>query len=383
MARMAENRRLFEEVAAGTARATGAVVPGDAARRRERNRRRIAGWLAVLIALVMAMITVGGLTRLTDSGLSITEWRPVTGIVPPLSEADWAEAFAKYRTIPEASLVNPTMTIEAFRTIYWWEWAHRLLGRLIGLVWAAGFFWILLRGMMPPGWTLRLALPGMLGAVQGGIGWWMVSSGLTGTMVDVAPYRLATHLGLAFAILGTLLWPMMQLGREAPALIQARRRSVPAMRRWGGVLVGWAFVQVLLGALVAGLDAGRAYVDWPLMGGQILPDEAFTLDPMWRNLIGNEALTQFDHRVWGYLLLVLAALAALFARRSALSGVRRAFALVFAMVLAQAGLGVATVMNAAPFWLSLFHQFGAIVVFALVLRARFEACYPEEQRLRA
>ena len=183
-------------------------------------RRAIRVWLSILFLLVATMIAVGGMTRLTDSGLSITEWRPVTGAIPPLDEATWQAEFAKYQAIPEYQLQNKGMTLDEFKHIYWWEWGHRQLGRLIGLVWFVGFFGFLLAGQIPTGWKGRLFGIGVLGGLQGAIGWWMVSSGLTGTMLDVASYRLATHLGIAFIILGLIAWFVLSLSRSDAELIQ-------------------------------------------------------------------------------------------------------------------------------------------------------------------
>ena len=204
---MSEKRSIFEEVTEAQAEAArpspqGGVI--DSTRRGARG--AIRGWLMVLFALVVVMIAVGGLTRLTDSGLSITEWKPVTGAIPPMSAEAWTAEFEKYKQIPEYQLQNEGMSLAEFKVIYWWEWGHRQLGRFIGLVWALGFFFFLATRKIPPGWTGRLLVPGLLGGVQGAIGWWMVSSGLGGEMLDVASYRLATHLGLAFVILGVLAW---------------------------------------------------------------------------------------------------------------------------------------------------------------------------------
>ncbi|RMD50181.1 MAG: heme A synthase, partial [Alphaproteobacteria bacterium] len=295
--RSSGTRRVFEEV--GASAPAAAPTPGVLSRGGG-ARRAIRAWLMVLFALVAIMIAVGGLTRLTDSGLSITEWRPVTGAIPPLSEADWQAEFEKYKKIPEYQLQNRGMTLEEFKSIYWWEWGHRLLGRVIGLVWALGLVWFWLRRQIPPGWTGRLILPGVLGGLQGAVGWWMVSSGLTGRMVDVASYRLAIHLGLAFVIFGVIGWMVFRLGRDEAELMQARRARDARMMRWGNALVALIFVQVLLGALVAGIDAGRGYIDWPLMNGQFLPDESFDYTPLWSNFFENPALVQFDHRMVGY-----------------------------------------------------------------------------------
>jgi len=374
-------RAVFEEVAETAAPDAARPDPGAAEARKRRARRDISIWLVVLFALVLATLIAGGATRLTDSGLSITEWRPVTGVIPPMSEADWQAEFEKYKAIPEFQLVNSKMTLAEFKVIYWWEWGHRLLGRVIGVVWLAGFLWFYLRKAIPAGWAPRLFSLGILGGLQGAIGWWMVSSGLVGRMVDVAPYRLAIHLGLAFTILGLIAWFLFHLRRSEVKMLQARRRAVPALRRWGGVLVAVAFVQIVLGAIVAGNDAGRGYIDWPLMGGEFLPSESFNETPLWRNFVENAALVQFDHRMAGYLLAVLALIAFLAARRVPSAAIRSGFALVAAAVLLQVVLGVVTLMNAAPLDLSLAHQIAAVAVFCLILRARFLAAYPPEERI--
>ncbi|MCB2133121.1 MAG: COX15/CtaA family protein, partial [Rhodobacteraceae bacterium] len=218
---MAGQRKLFEDVGSET---RGAAPQGgmiDAGKRGARGAIRI--WLFILFALVVAMIAVGGLTRLTDSGLSITEWRPVTGALPPLSDADWQVEFAKYQASPEYRLQNSHMDLAAFKSIFWWEWGHRQLGRVIGVVWAVGFLFFWAARRIPTGWTRRLLGLGVLGGLQGAIGWWMVASGLSGRMVDVASYRLATHLGLAFAILGLIAWYALSLSRPEAQLMQARR----------------------------------------------------------------------------------------------------------------------------------------------------------------
>ena len=241
------------------------------------------------------MIAVGGLTRLTDSGLSITEWKPLTGALPPLSDADWQAEFAKYQQIPEFQVQNAWMELADFKGIYWWEWGHRQLGRVIGLVWALGFVGFLVARKVPQGWNRRLLLVGALGGLQGAIGWWMVTSGLEGTMLDVASYRLAVHLGLAFVILGFLAWYMMLLGREERDLMQARRSKDAKLFSLGTGWLHFTMLQVLLGALVAGIDAGRSYTDWPTMGGGFLPPDPFMLTPLWHNFFENPGPVSYTH----------------------------------------------------------------------------------------
>jgi cytochrome c oxidase assembly protein subunit 15 len=309
------------------------------------------------------------------------EWRPITGAVPPLTAEDWQVEFDKYRQIPEYQMQNRGMSLAEFQFIYWWEWGHRQFGRVIGLVWAAGFLWFLARKMIPPGWTGRLLLPGLLGGVQGFIGWWMVSSGLTGTMLDVASYRLATHLGLAFVILGLLLHYAWLLRRDGAELLQARRRRLDGPRLFGQVVLGGLFLQILVGALVAGIDAGRGYTDWPLMAGQILPSESFHYEPMWRNFFENPALVQFNHRVLGYVVALGALAWALRCRYAGHEGLKRWTLWVALAVLAQTAVGIGTVLNAAPLEWAIFHQGGAVILWALTLRALFETGWPAEERI--
>lgn len=378
---MAEKRSIFEEVETAE---KPVAQPGAIDRAASRgNRRGIRGWLMALFALVVVMIAVGGLTRLTDSGLSITEWAPVTGSIPPLSQAQWEAELEKYRAIPEYQLQNKGMSMAEFKVIYWWEWGHRQLGRVIGLVWAAGFFWFLIRGQIPTGWTGRLLGLGALGGLQGAIGWWMVSSGLTGTMLDVASYRLATHLGLAFVILGLIAWYVYTLSRTEADLMQARRGGSASLGTLTSVLVPLAYLQIIVGALVAGIDAGRTYTDWPLMAGDVFPTLAFEHAPWWRNFFESEALVQFNHRVLGYLLFAFGLFVWWRSRGAASRAVKHAFDWVAVMMFGQMVLGIATVLYAAPWHLAIVHQFGAVVLVSLILRARFLSLYPPVQSLRS
>jgi cytochrome c oxidase assembly protein subunit 15 len=378
---MAGKRSIFEEV--GEARAPKPAPQGgliDTGRRGARRGIRL--WLMVLFALVVVMIAVGGLTRLTDSGLSITEWRPVTGALPPMSEAHWQSEFDKYRAIPQYELLNKGMSLAEFKFIYWWEWGHRQLGRVIGLVWAIGFVGFVVARQIPRGWTGRLLLLGALGGAQGAIGWWMVASGLQGEMIAVASYRLATHLGLAFVILGLIAWYVFALGREERELMQARRAREAKLFSLSTGLMHFALLQILIGALVAGIDAGRSYTDWPLMAGGFLPPDMMELQPWWRNLFENPGTVQFIHRMSGYLLLVFGIVVWLRGRRSAHGTTRGAFNAVFAVLLLQMLLGIMTVLYIAPWQLAIAHQFVAVVLWVLILRARFLSLYPRAQSIR-
>ncbi|MFK7835677.1 MAG: heme A synthase [Sulfitobacter sp.] len=380
---MAEKRKLFEEV--GTPEAARPVAQtGVIDRGRSTARGAIRVWLMILFALVFVMIAVGGMTRLTDSGLSITEWRPLTGAIPPLNPADWASEFEKYQAIDEFQLQNSWMTLADFKVIYWWEWGHRQLGRVIGLVWAVGFFWFLLRRQIPVGWTPRLLLLGGLGGLQGASGWWMVASGVTsgeGTL-DVKSYRLATHLGLAFVILGFITWYALMLGREERDLMQARRAKESRQFGLATGLLHFSFLQILLGALVAGIDAGRFFVDWPLMQGQFFPPDAFSIDPGWRNFFENPGLVQFMHRVTGYALFAFGIIVWLRGRASVHPQTRFAFNAVMAVLSLQVVWGITTVLYAAPVHIALVHQALAVILWVLILRARFLSAYPIATSLR-
>ncbi len=323
----------------------------------------VSSWLFLVAALVFAMIAVGGATRLTDSGLSITEWQPIIGAIPPLSEADWQTAFAKYQQTTEYHLVNKGMSLAAFKTIFWWEWTHRLLGRLIGLAFAlplAGFW---LAGWLPRRLAMKLLGVLLLGALQGFIGWYMVKSGLA-DRIDVSQYRLALHLFMAFLILGLLLW----LGIET-ASARTTLQIAPASRAeraLAALVAGAVLLQVVLGALVAGLKAGLTYNTWPLMDGRLVPSGLGALEPWWLNVFENVTTVQFNHRLVAYALLILVGLQAVVLARSRSRAGSTAFLLLLA-VLAQAGLGIWTLLAAVPLPLGLAHQAGAAAVFALAV----------------
>src|SRR6056297_1824071 len=378
---MSSKRSIFEEVGEGEARREqpkGGMI--DAGRRGARGAVRV--WLMILFALVVVMIAVGGLTRLTDSGLSITEWKPVTGALPPMNAAAWDAEFSLYKQIPEYQLQNRGMSLEEFKVIYWWEWGHRQLGRVIGLVWLVGFLGFLVARKIPPGWSGRLLLLGALGGAQGAIGWWMVSSGLRGEMLDVASYRLAVHLGLAFVILGLIAWYAMALGREERELMQARRGKEAKLYGLSTGLLHFAFLQILIGALVAGIDAGRSYTDWPLMAGGVTPPEMWRIEPWWRNLFENPGTVQFIHRIAGYLLLIFGVVVWLRGRRSAHTATRVAFNAVMIALAGQVVLGIYTVVTGAPWQVAIIHQLLAVTFWALILRARFLSLYPRAQSVR-
>jgi len=327
----------------------------------------IRAWLMVLALMVYAMILIGGATRLTDSGLSITEWAPVTGALPPLSEAAWQAEFDKYRETAEYRFQNRGMSMAEFRYIYWWEWGHRLFGRLIGLVAIAGLAAFALKRWLGGGWGVRLAVLVGLGGLQGFVGWWMVASGIgETTRIDVAPYRLMTHFVLALVIIGLIAWYWMDLGPR-------RRAPVSGAARWTAMLLAAGILlQMASGALVAGLDAGRSYTDWPLMAGEAVP--RYYIDPALglRSLFEGREATQFNHRTLAYLLWV-ASLGALVAFRSGPLG--RPLALLALLVTLQSAWGILTLVNAAPLELALVHQGLGVVVFLAGVRLAWRAAY--------
>ena len=320
----------------------------------DNHQRAIRLWLWAVAALVIALVLVGGATRLTESGLSIVEWRPVTGVMPPLSDAGWQAEFEKYQAIPQYTQRNAGMSLAAFKVIYWWEWTHRLLGRVIGAAFLLPFLFFLLRGWVAPGLRARLWLIFGLGALQGAVGWWMVASGLA-KRTEVSQYRLATHLLLACLILVALVWTARRLSPRIEPV--AGRNRVTAI-----ALVALTLLQIYLGGIVAGLRAGLIYNTWPLIDGALVPDASrlWFETPLWRNVFENTLTAQFDHRMAAYILFGLALWHAIDAAAKR-AGTRSAIALA-AAVSVQAVLGVLTLINQAPLALALLHQAAAIVV---------------------
>jgi cytochrome c oxidase assembly protein subunit 15 len=337
--------------------------------------RAIRAWLLAVAALIALMVLVGGATRLTESGLSIVEWKPVTGALPPLGESEWQQAFEAYKLIPQYKQLNAGMNLSDFKTIFWWEWSHRLLGRVIGAVYLLPFLYFLWRGGMGAGLRRRLWLIFGLGALQGGIGWWMVASGLS-ERVEVSQYRLATHLVLALLIFAAIVWTLRRLGDRPPLLVSARMKMTSA------VLVVLTFVQLYLGALVAGLRAGLVYNTWPAIDGGFIPSSArlWFEQPWWRNLFENALTVQFEHRMMAYTLFLLIAVHALDlisskAPRAAVNGALW----LLGVVTLQAVLGILTLLNQVPILLALSHQAVAIAVLTLaVLQAERLAARPAE-----
>jgi cytochrome c oxidase assembly protein subunit 15 len=323
----------------------------------------MAWWLFACCAFVFAIVVVGGITRLTHSGLSIVQWQPVAGVLPPLDDAEWQAEFARYQTSPEYRLRNSDMTLAGFKRIFWWEYGHRLLGRVIGVVFLFPFLWFLARRSIS--WPIAWRLAGIfaLGGLQGALGWFMVKSGL----VDdprVSSVRLAAHLGTAFLIYGAMLW--LALGLVAGL----RRREPPhPARAHAGALAAMVFVMVLTGALVAGIHAGAAYNTWPTMNGDFIPPGLWVIDPWWMNLVNNITLVQLDHRLLAYAVAIVAWTLAWRVLRSPSSRMKErrwAWALAIAVAL-QIVAGITTLLMHVPIALAAIHQSGAVIVYTCAL----------------
>lgn len=334
-------------------------------------------WLWGVAALIFITVIVGGATRLTESGLSIVEWKPVTGMVPPLSQQEWTAEFDKYKVIPQYQQINKGMSLEDFKTIFWWEWTHRLLGRLIGVVFLVPFLWFLWRGAIEPAMRVGLATIFALGAFQGAVGWWMVSSGLA-DRVRVSHERLAFHLTLACVIYSAVVWTASRIGpaqtgeaaADAPD-VQASAAVPRRLRLSAYALVVLTLIQFYLGAIVAGLRAGLIYNTWPLIDGALIPNsnDLFFASPWWINFLENTLTAQFTHRMVGYMLLLLALLHLIDVARTKTRGAGTlgwATVLVLALI-GQVTLGIYTLILHVPIDIALLHQGGALVVLTIAV----------------
>ena len=333
----------------------------------ETRSKSVEIWLIFMIILVAAMIVVGGATRLTNSGLSITEWAPIRGALPPLSTEAWLAEFEKYKLIPEFEAEHPDMDLAGFKFIYYWEWGHRQLGRFIGLAFTLPLFWFLSRGKLTFGHRWKFFSVALLIGLQGTIGWWMVHSGLQEGMVNVSQYRLATHLGMAFIILGVLYWlyKRQRSGWERARYQHGRGRAL--------LLAGLVFLQIIGGAFMAGTHSGRTYNEWPLMDGDFIPQGYAIQSPFWRNLFENPAAIQFNHRTLAYIVLAVAFWVWISFKDS--KSVRPAMVIFLGVLGVQIALGIWTLLSVAPLNLSLLHQFTSIFVFlaaiGVVWRSRY------------
>jgi cytochrome c oxidase assembly protein subunit 15 len=339
-------------------------------------RRAVGIWLLAVAALIVAMVAVGGLTRLTGSGLSITQWDPIMGALPPMSDAAWHDAFAKYQQIPQYRLENAGMSLEGFKAIFWWEWAHRLLGRLIGFAFFVPFVWFAWIGAIARKEWPRMMLLFALGGLQGFVGWWMVESGLE-TRVSVSQYRLAIHLGVAIVLLGAILWTALEYLRSRPR--GALRAPASPPRGEAKLALGFVvlvYFQMLLGALVAGLHAGLIYNTWPMMDVRFTPEHPFAVSPWWMNFGENAGLAQFDHRIVAYLVAACAYLLWSWGRHTGLQGTaRRSGDTVLSIMLIQVALGIFTLLWHVPVTLAVLHQVVAALLFCAAVWQAYELRY--------
>ncbi len=303
--------------------------------------KAIAAWLSAVAALVVVMVVVGGITRLTESGLSMVRWEPVTGILPPLTDTAWQAEFADYQASPEYRYKNAGMSLSEYKNIYFWEWAHRVLGRLIGLAFAVPLVWFWVRGRIPAGYKPRLVALLALGGLQGVIGWWMVKSGLA-DVPDVSHLRLAVHLNLAFFIIAALIW-------TAGDLIRGKAR----LTKLAIIAFAGLFVQTILGAFVAGMDAGYIYSEWPMMGGQFFPAYPEWIEPAWRNLVDNPVVVQWTHRWWAF---IAAALLVWLSVSAMKRGSRKTPIMLKILLIVQILLGIMTLMSGVELWIAATHQ---------------------------
>jgi cytochrome c oxidase assembly protein subunit 15 len=331
-------------------------------------------WLLFVAAMVFVMVIVGGATRLTDSGLSITEWKPLLGAIPPLNESHWLAAFDKYRQIPEYHLINKGMSLDEFKFIYWWEWGHRFLGRAIGVIFFVPFVFFWLTGRLHRSCIPALFMLFVLGGLQGGLGWYMVKSGLV-ERTDVSQYRLSAHLTLATIIFAALIWTALGFGNQKRRLAATLNPAWPALG-----LVVLIIAQTALGGFVAGLDAGLSHNTWPLMDGRLIPDGLLVMEPVWRNFFENVLTVQFQHRMMAYAIAIFAFVyAARAMNETNPPAVRTSGLAILLAVLAQIGFGIWTLLAHVPITLGLIHQGGALVVLAACIWHLHEVCTAGDQ----
>lgn len=333
------------------------INPGN-----RRNNQHIAKWLFFVCFMVFTMVIVGGVTRLTESGLSMVNWHPISGVLPPMSEAAWTEEFAAYQQYPEYKKVNQGMSLDEFKSIFYWEYSHRLLGRMIGIVFFIPFMIFLLKRKVEPSLKPKLWVMFILGGLQGLLGWWMVKSGLV-DRPDVSHYRLTAHLGLAVLIFLYMFW--VACGLVMARCDRIRKRPVFLM----GFLVLLVFIQILLGGLVAGLNAGFIYNSWPLMEGVLIPAGLFDMSPLMINFFENIKTVQFDHRMLAYIITLLALYVWFKMRKDNHINVRMAGHLMLLAIAAQVTLGILTLIHVVPIPLAAAHQGGAVVTLAATLFA--------------
>lgn len=345
---------------------------------RKENQKYITIWLLLTTLGVIAMIILGGLTRLNDSGLSITTWAPITGIIPPFASHDWQRAFEMYQKTPEFIHQNFHMTLGEFKTIYWWEWGHRLLGRIVGLGFLLPFLWFTIKKKLPLHCRSLCFIILVLLGLQGVIGWWMVQSGLVDTRTDVSPVRLAVHLCLALIILMYLVWTIAVLKREDWSLVSASRIRNARVVWYARCFLLLSLLQLFFGALVSGSDAGKVYTDWPWMEGSFFPSDSFFLPSPFYDVYANLGLVQFIHRLLAYILIFFSALFWLKTRRMTYGKIGLWSGKFFTFLVVQMVIGISTLYSPDTWITPLLHQLTAICIVIILVRTYFEASYPAE-----
>jgi cytochrome c oxidase assembly protein subunit 15 len=332
---------------------------------RVKHDRAVGLWLLLCAAMIFVMVLLGGITRLSGSGLSIMEWKPLMGAIPPLSTAEWERVFGLYREIAQYKNVNAGMTLPEFQGIFWWEWSHRLWGRLIGLVFFLPFLWFLVRGYLRRAWAPKLAAIFILGALQGAVGWYMVASGFE-DRDSVSQYRLVLHLGMALVIYALILWSAFDLLRPRPLIGNAA--VARPLRVHAIALLALIAVELALGGLVAGLHGGLIYNDFPLMNGDWIAPDVFSMSPWWRNVTENPGGAQFLHRIGaGLVTLTLVWLFARIWRSDLPEAVKARSGILLAALFLQVGLGISTLLLVVPLPLAVAHQGGAVVLLTATL----------------
>ena len=377
---MANNRKIFEEVGDSQTELSTKTVPAKTVVLKANN-SGIRIFLIILFLLVIGMVAVGGLTRQTDSGLSITVWEPIRGAIPPLSSQDWNNEFEKYKDTAEFELINSGMTIKEFKVIFWWEWGHRQLGRFVGLVFVIGFSWLYFTKQLNRTWSIRLLALGGLGLFQGFIGWWMVASGLRETTTDVASYRLATHLTISILILSLIYWNYLKTKTPNFELLQAKRFREQKLEIISLLTLVVLFMQGILGALMAGIDAGGGFPTWPMMNGEVIPSNSFDYSPWYTNFTQNPSLVHFNHRMFGYLLVGLAVWVFFQTRKSSYPNIRKAGLYGKIAVIFQILVGVVTVLTSVQMIFALLHQLSAILIICIYINLLFFSRYPPQQSI--
>ncbi|MCK5901928.1 MAG: COX15/CtaA family protein [Cocleimonas sp.] len=333
-----------------------------------KQQRIIAIWLFICAGTIFGMVILGGITRLTNSGLSMVEWAPIMGILPPLSQAEWLENFLLYQQFPEYKVMNQTMDLAGFKSIYWFEYSHRILGRFIGFLFFFPMIFFFLKGWVKPSLKLKLIAMFILGGLQGLLGWYMVKSGLVNNP-HVSQYRLVAHLGLALFVYAYILWIALGLYFPKDENNKLKYSSItPILRSYAVLLVLFVFITLLSGGFVAGLKAGHVFNTFPLMNGQLIPDGLFSLSPLWRNFFENIMTVQFDHRVIATTLFISMIIFHLVATQLKLPNkIRLALNLMLIMLVIQVSLGISTLLLHVPILLAASHQAGALILLTLVL----------------